>query len=229
MPVYSFAVIEALGQQRRVIAISQPPCQTLDEHLRGVEAVLRHEGVSEFCAAGSSWGGCVAQAAAIRFPDRVERMILSSTGLAGGKAVSVMLGLHLASVRRAAPDKVVAGFRARALGLLAGGSESTALWQALFVDVFDRTFTHRDYISLIETQMDYVRRWAPLVASTPWAKPVLIVTAKDEAAGSGAWRAALQKAYPMAQYCLLEGGGHHPALERAEEYRRVIGEFLAGV
>lgn len=228
LPVYSFAVIDALGQQNRVIAIAQPPCRTLEEHFAGVDVVLQREGITRFHVAGSSWGGCVAQAAALRYTDRVDRMVLSSTGLAGGKAVVLMLRLHLGSVRRADPDKVVAGFRARALGLLARDEGSHALWEALFADVYDRTFTHRDYVSLIETQLDYVSRWAPLIADQPWPRPVMIITTKDEAAGTGAWRAAILRAYPLAEHRVLEGGGHHPALSRADEYRSSVAEFLAG-
>ncbi len=227
LPVYSFAVIEALGQSNRVIAVAQPPCLTLSEHFAGVEEVMRREGVVGFHTAGSSWGGCLAQVAALEYPDRVRKMILSSTGLAGGKAVSLMLRLHLASVRRADPAKVVAGFRKRALGLLAGDAESGALWEALFGDVFDRRFTHEDYVSLIGSQLDYVDRYAARVAGQTWDRPVLILVAKNESAGNAGWRAALMRAYPAAQFHLFEAGGHHPALQHAGEYRRIVAEFLA--
>ncbi len=226
-PVYSFAVIEALGQHNRVIALAQPPCPGLDEHFAGVDAVLQREGVERFHAAGSSWGGCLAQAAAVRFPGRVCKMVLSSTGLAGGKAIALMLRLHLASVRGADSAKVVAGFRKRALVLLAGDAESKALWQAMFDDVYDRLFTHRDYVSLISSQLDYVSRYAPRVASQAWPNPVLVLTARDETAGSTGWRRALRRAYPAGRFHLFEGGGHHPALQHRDEYRRVVASFLA--
>jgi pimeloyl-ACP methyl ester carboxylesterase len=66
LPVYSFAVIEALVQRHRVVAPAQPPCRTLDEYFAGVDAILRQEGVDGFHAAGSSWGGQIAQVAALR-------------------------------------------------------------------------------------------------------------------------------------------------------------------
>jgi hypothetical protein len=82
---YPFSYLAvALAQDRAVIAFAQPACPTLAEYLEAVDAVLVGEGVTEYCAAGSS-----------------------------------MLRLHLAGIRRGDPAKVVAGFRERALKLLA--------------------------------------------------------------------------------------------------------------
>lgn len=226
LPVYSFAVIEALMQCNRVIALAQPPCATLDEYFDGTDAVLRDERIDRFHAAGSSWGGCVAQAATLRYRDRVQKTILSSTGLAGGKLVSFILRLHLASVRRGDPSKVVAAFRDRALGLLAGDDESGPFWRAVFDDLYDRHMTCEDYATLISTQLDYVARYAARVTREAWTKPVLILTTKDESAGSAGWRSALRRAYPAARFHIFETGGHHPALLNGEEYRRVVREFL---
>ncbi|MDP2872840.1 MAG: alpha/beta hydrolase [Bacillota bacterium] len=191
-----------------------------------MEAISFREAIDGFHAAGSSWGGQVAQVAAVKYPDRVGKMILSSTGLSGGKVVSLMLRLHLASVRRGDPSKVLGTFKARALGLLAGAEESNSLWQALFDDLYERYMTFEDYVSLISTQIDYVDRYAARVARQGWNKPVLILTSKDETAGTAAWRSALSRAYPTARLHLFEGGGHHPALLHADEYRRVVAEFL---
>jgi pimeloyl-ACP methyl ester carboxylesterase len=56
---------------------------------------------------------------------------------------------------------------------------------------------------------------------------VLILTTKNESAGNAAWRTALRRAYPGAEFHLLEAGGHHPALVHPDEYRRVVREFLS--
>lgn len=228
LPIYSFAVIEALMQCSRVIAPTQPPCSTLDECFAGVDAILRREGVNRFYAAGSSWGGQIAQVAAMKYPDRVEKLILANTGLSGGKAVSLMLRLHLASVRRSNPAKILATFRKRALGLLADEGESAAFWEALFDDLYAKHMTYGDYVSLIETQLDYVDNYADKVAGQGWTKPVVILMSKNEVAGSAGWRAALLRAYPGARVHRFESGGHHPALLHQDEYRRVVAEFLAG-
>lgn len=226
LAIYSFAVIEALSQGHPVLAISQPDCGALAEHFEGVSEILRREGVGEFVAAGSSWGGCVAQAAMVHYRSRVQKAVLSSTGLAGGRAVSLMLKVYLASIGRSNPQKVVADFRNRALGLLRGDPATDGLWEALFADVYDRQMTHASYVSLIRTQIDFVDRYAPVISRDTWSQPVLILTTADETAGSTAWRAALVKAYPAADFRVLASGGHHPALLAGEEYARVIAEFL---
>jgi len=228
LPLYSFAVIEALMQRNRVIAPAHPPCAALDEYFAGVDAILRREDVGGFHAAGSSWGGQIAQVAALKYPDRVNKMILANTGLSGGKAISLMLRLHLSSVRRGDPVKVVEAFRKRALGLLADDGESGAFWQALFDDLYERYMTYEDYVSLIETQLDYVDHYAARIARQGWAKPVLILTTRNEQAGSAGWREALRRAYPRARFHMFEAGGHHPALLHAAEFRQMVREFLVG-
>jgi len=226
LAIYSFAVIDALSQHNRVIAVSQPGCTTIQEHFDGVSLILQREGIDGFHVAGSSWGGCVAQAAALQYANRIERTILSSTGLPGGRAVSLMLKVYLASIRRARPEKVVADFRKRALALLTGDADTDALWQGLFADVYDRHMTHGEYVSLIQTQIDYVDHYAKAVAQAKWPKPVLVITTADEVAGNKGWRDALPQAYPAAQVHVLERGGHHPALGAREEYRELIARFL---
>lgn len=226
LAIYSFAVIDALSQHNRVIAVSQPGCTTLREHFAGLSLILQREGVDGFHVAGSSWGGCIAQATALQYAHRIDKTILSSTGLPGGRAVSVMLKVYLASIRRARPEKVVADFRKRALALLTGDAATDALWQGLFADVYDRHMTHGEYVSLIQTQIDYVDHYAKAVAQAGWPKPVLVITTADEVAGNRGWRDALPQAYLAAQVHVLERGGHHPALGAHDEYRELIRDFL---
>ena len=226
LPHYSFAVIEAVRTHNRVIAPAQPPCNTLDEYFAGIGAILDREAIAGFHCAGSSWGGQLAQVAALLWPDRLGKMVLASTGLSGGKAVSLMLRLHLASIRRGGQHQVLKAFKTRALSMLKGDDESNALWQALFDDLYDRYMTYEDYVSLISTQLDYVDHYADRIAAQRWNRPVLILTAKDESAGRASWQTALRRAYPEAQFHVFDAGGHHPALTQSAEYQRVVAAFL---
>jgi pimeloyl-ACP methyl ester carboxylesterase len=225
-PVFSFAVIEAFSRIRRVIAPVQPACRTLAGFFEGVDAILEGEGISSFAVAGSSWGGQIAQVAAMRYAGRVHKAVLANTGISSGAVLTMFLRLHRWTSARQAPRVVVEGFRVRALKMLDDASEAGPFWKAAFDDLYERSMSCEDYLSLIDTQIDYVRRYAPEVRKRGFAGPVLILASGDETTGSADMKRALRKAYPHAELHTFEAGGHHPALLHLEEYRRVVEGFL---
>jgi pimeloyl-ACP methyl ester carboxylesterase len=225
-PVFSFAVIEAFDRVRRVIAPVQPPCRTLDGFFDGVDAILQRERIASFSLAGSSWGGQVAQVAALRYAGRVDKVVLANTGISSGAVLAMFLRLHRWLSARQAPRAVVEGFRVRALKMLDDGGDAGPFWKAVFDDLYERYMSREDYLSLIDTQIDYVEHHAPEVRKRGFDGPVLILASRDETAGSVAMKSALRMAYPRAQIHLFESGGHHPALLHLEEYRRVVEGFL---
>jgi pimeloyl-ACP methyl ester carboxylesterase len=226
-PIYSFAVIEAFGRSCRVLAPAQPRCRSLAEFFGGVDAILDGEGIREFSVAGSSWGGQLAQVAAIRYADRMRKVVLASTGISSGGVLSLLLRMHRRSVGKKNPEAVVEGFRARALKMLEDSPAAASFWRAVFDDLYTRYMSYEDYLSLIDTQIDYVERYAPEVLRRRISKPVLVLTSRDETAGTVRMRRGLLRAYPHAQFHEFQAGGHHPALLHLEEYRRVVEAFLS--
>jgi pimeloyl-ACP methyl ester carboxylesterase len=225
-PVFSFAVIEAYSRTCRVIAPVQPRCSTLGEYFEGIDAILEKEKIDSFHIAGSSWGGQIAQVAALRYPDRVRKIIFANTGVSSGRLLAFLLRLHRKSSARKDPGKVAREFKDRAFKLLVDQGEAGEFWKAIFDDLYERSMKYEDYLSLIDTQIDYVENYASEVIRKGFAGPVLILASRDETAGSAKVRAKLLKAYPHAQVHYFESGGHHPALLNQEEYRRAVEDFL---
>jgi pimeloyl-ACP methyl ester carboxylesterase len=211
-----------------VIAPAQPPCDTLTEFFSGIDAILSAESIDRFAVCGSSWGGQVAQVAMLRYGDRVERAVLSSTGMSVGRFLSFVLKMYRRSITRKHPETVVANFRKRALKLLGESPEAEAFWTAVFDDLFEKTMSFDDYLTLINTQIDYVETYGPELVKYRFPNPVLILRARDETAGGGKMITALRRAYPHAEEYRFDAGGHHPALFHAVEYRRVIERFFTG-
>ncbi|MBI85823.1 MAG: prolyl aminopeptidase [Planctomycetaceae bacterium] len=58
---------------------ADPASYTLDENILDLEALRDYLGLEHISVLGFSYGGMVAQGYAIRFPDRVEKLILSAT------------------------------------------------------------------------------------------------------------------------------------------------------
>ena len=227
-PIYSFAVIDTLASRCRVIAPAQPPCHTLTEFFGGIDAILSAESIDRFAVCGSSWGGQVAQVAMLRYGDRVERAVLSSTGMSVGRFLSFVLKMYRRSIARKHPEAVVVDFRKRALRLLGDSPEAGAFWTAVFDDLYEKTMSFDDYLTLIDTQIDYVETYGPELVKYRFPNPVLILRARDETAGSRKMITVPRRAYPHAQEYQFDAGGHHPALFHAVEYRQVVQRFLTG-
>src|SRR5579862_6536211 len=52
---------------------------TLDNNVEDIEALRKHLGLERICILGTSYGGIVAQGYALRYPKRVEKLILVVT------------------------------------------------------------------------------------------------------------------------------------------------------
>ena len=58
---------------------ADPATYTLDDNILDVEALRAYLGLERISILGSSYGGIVAQGYTIRFPDRIDKLILSAT------------------------------------------------------------------------------------------------------------------------------------------------------
>ena len=225
-PLYSFAVIEALCRRCRVIAPVQPACHTLAEYFDGIDSLLNHESIKRFSVVGSSWGGQLAQVAMRRYRDRIDRAILSSTGVSRGRVLSTFMKLYRWRIKRRRPAAVVNEFRNNVLKLLAYTPALSAFWQAVLDDIYDRQMSFDDYLSLIDTQIDYVDNYAADVLMHRFCLPVLILRARDESAGTARMHRALIEAFPQAEVHQFNTGGHSPAMSNFEAFRGAVERFL---
>ena len=71
----------ALAPRFRVVYPAYPRVQSLDDLADGIAAILAAENIARASVLGASFGGAVAQCMVRRHPDRIERLILSNTGV----------------------------------------------------------------------------------------------------------------------------------------------------
>ncbi len=75
--VYELA--KAFERDHRIILPSYPPARRMSQLADGVIAILNAERIQKAHVFGSSYGGMVAQRLAQQYPERVDRLILSTT------------------------------------------------------------------------------------------------------------------------------------------------------
>ena len=104
---FGFGFLVRLGAQHTVIAPDLPPVRTIGELLKGLDVIMRSEGVDTFVLAGQSYGGLLAQAYVAHRIHAIERLILSSSGPADyGKAWLVAEYAAIA-LARVLPQKLI--------------------------------------------------------------------------------------------------------------------------
>lgn len=114
-------VLERLAETHTVIAPDYPPIRTIAQFLNAVDAILDYEDIRTVAVLGQSYGGLLAQAYLAQRPQRVTRLILSSTGPGdyGRRWLPVeYLAIALAHVL---PESLLKAALAAVLGRLATG------------------------------------------------------------------------------------------------------------
>lgn len=172
---------------------------------------------------GISFGGFVAQAFALKFPQKLKKLILASTSFGGVNHV-------------APPADVLSAFAST------GGLNSTERIRSYLAMAFTPEFALNDpvavdrFCSLRETNhvseevylqqlrsamsFDVESRLGNLSAET------LVVTGDRDAVVPMQNSVNLASAIPKARLAMIEGAGHMAFIERADEFNAIVKDFL---
>jgi proline iminopeptidase len=194
---------------------------------------LRHDlGFEKFTLFGHSYGGFLAQEYALRFPDRLDGLILCSTAAAldypdvafaraqahGTPGAFAALGRALSGQLR--DDEAVRAFLIAALSIYyhqpPPGVHALYEQMHLSADAFNHAFSHclphfRTLESLPQIQV-----------------PTLILTGRhDWIAPPEQAAERMHKLMPTAEWFIFENSGHYPFLEEPESFRTRLREWLS--
>ena len=208
---------------------------SLSSHAATMRDLLDHLGVERVTLVGHSLGGGIAMQFFYLFPERVERLVLVSSG---GLGREVSLLLRSATLPGAAQVLSVAASasvlsRIEALGRGASkvgwkpGSDISAIWRG-FKSLGDRE-SRRAFLSTTRAVIDFggqsISAHDHLQGVLPI--PTLIVWgSKDRMIP--AWHAlSAQQAVPGCRVELFEGAGHFPHLDDPDRFARILKDFIA--
>jgi pimeloyl-ACP methyl ester carboxylesterase len=225
-----FAFLEQLAARHMVIAPDYPPVQTIGEFMSAFDAILQAEGVDTVVLGGQSYGGLLAQAYLAHRPDRVERLILSSSGPADyGKAWLPVEYVAIA-LARLLPEKTTKN-------LLTGGllkfitlpdSERTE-WQEAIDAVMQNDLSRADVISHFAVAADWIRKGAVAPAAyRNWNGRVIVLTAEDDPTQSAKDFPRYHKLFGRPVEVINIGHtGHAAALFNPDQYVALLEQALA--
>jgi len=220
----------ALSSNARVISIGIPAkAMSIDNVVRGIDAVLESLSVNRAVFLGHSLGGMVVQYFALRRPQRVAGLVLSGTAFYLGVR-SYLLPLVSRLMARA-PEAMLIHLVKSQMGRLLGSVPDSQFWISFYQDELNQPgagarFKYQFQL-LAECAVFFRRR--PIVSAAPeiTSIPVQIISAEDDRGFTRGEVESLAKSYKNARTAILpRGTGHLSFLTQPDDYIRIVRMFL---
>jgi pimeloyl-ACP methyl ester carboxylesterase len=218
-------LLSELAQDYRLLFVEYPAVSDLDDVLTGLSDMLSREGIAGTALLGGSFGGLVAQAFLLWFPERTTRVVLSGTGPPDPRRAS-RNERWLPLLRLLPMGGVRSLLRLGVRKLLKRVSRDRELWDRIYSQAIDG-LTRERLLALYRVAIDFDRRCSgrtTLLGS--WSGEMLLIEGSEDRLAGKRSREALEAAYPRARTVTLHGASHAMALERPEEWRDAVLGFL---
>jgi pimeloyl-ACP methyl ester carboxylesterase len=238
-------LVDALNQDHRVLApdlfghgASAKPMgdYSLGAHAATMRDLLDLLGISRVTLVGHSFGGGIAMQFCYLFPERVERLVLVSSGGLGRDVSPLLRSATLPGAEFVLPliasswvrRRVEAVARILARGGWRPGPEVTEIWRG-FTSLADAD-TRRAFLATTRGVIDPGGQTVTAHDHLPMAIeiPTLVVWGTRDRM-IPAWHATTaRQAIADSRVELFVGAGHFPHLDEPERFAEVLGDFMAG-
>jgi pimeloyl-ACP methyl ester carboxylesterase len=237
-------LVQALNHDHRVIAPDLfghgASAKVIGDYSLGAHAATLRDlldllGIDRVTLVGHSFGGGIAMQFCYLFPDRVERLVLVSSGGLGRDVSPLLRAATLPGAEWVLPLIASSWVRARVEALariLAGGGwraspEVTEIWRG-FTSLGDQD-TRRAFLATTRSVIDPGGQTVSAHDHLPTAIeiPTLVVWGTRDRM-IPAWHATTaHNAIAGSRVELFVGAGHFPHLDEPERFAEVLGEFMA--
>ena len=227
-------IVDALAQDRRVILLGYRGVgrsggsvrASIEQMADDAIATIRALGLTRIDLFGLSMGGMVAQEIVHRSPDLVERLVLASSGPAGGPQLTEMTRVMVAGTLRAITtfhDPKSSLFFARDA---AGKAAARAYRQRLGERTLDRDAAVG--AGVLRAQLAAVRRWGERRPSSvsPFDGPVFLVHGDSDRLVPLANAAALEQVFPTSTLTVYPQAGHGVVFQYHTQFAAAVRGFL---
>ena len=229
-PTWSFAwrnLIKAFAPERRVLAIDHVGCgfsdkpqeypYRLGQHIENLCQFIRVLDLQRITLGVHDWGGAIGLGAAVRMPDRIERLIVCNTAafrsrrmpfriavcrwpLVGPLAVRGLNGFARAALRMAVekPERMTPAVKAGYLAPYDSGQNRVAIQR--FVEDIPMSPTHPSYADLLALE-DALPRLKD--------KPMLLLWGERDWCFTPQFRQEFERRFPTAESFPIADAGHY--------------------
>jgi maspardin len=211
--------MEALQDEYRVISVTYPTVDSLEEMEQAVMAILEAEGVSQFHVVGSSLGGYFAQFLVALHSDRILSVVFANTfppnDILAEKNKTI--GTLLPYLPEWLVMNVLSGSMRESVYPASGNSELVLAFG------LEQTYGRMSKAQMLGRYRCVVELFAaPDMAAL--GIPVKIIEADNDPLVEKALREKLKETYPTADVTTLSNG-HFPYLSVPDEYTNILEAF----
>lgn len=214
-----------LGQSWRCCFVTYPRVPSLTALVEWLEEVRRREGGGVAHVYGGSFGGLVAQAWLRQHPERIGHVVLSGTG-PPEPARAAKNARTLPWLRRM-PMPVWRLLLRLMLAASTIRAEDRAYWRRYYGQAVAE-LTRADIESRYRISIGVDEGGAPDTKTLAcWHGRMLVLEGGRDPVARQSVREALRRTYAAATFHTFPEAGHGPALERPDEWLRVVTTFLS--
>ena len=209
-----------------VITPSYPAIPTITGLADGLAALLDAAGVARAHVLAGSFGGMLAQVFVRRHPQRVARLVLSTTAVFDTDTADRHRTL-LNAFGPADEATVLSMAKEQVFATIAPIESLHAFYRAYLDELYSQRLTKHDLVTLYQALLDFAEN-VQLSASDldGWGGEVLILESNDDEIFDAKTRAAVRALYPSAHTYTFHGAGHSPGTNQRDLYFKVVNGFL---
>jgi pimeloyl-ACP methyl ester carboxylesterase len=210
-----------LSEQYKVMSVTYPPVETLEELSQGVLAVLEAEGVQRAHMVGTSLGGYLVQYLMVHHPERIEKAVLGNTFPSND-----ILRQRNQSLIRILPFLpnwlVMRFFRNNFVNTIYPAAGHSELVLAYMLEQVSGRMSKAQVVGRAKAVIE------PFAPPDPAALgiAVMIIEADNDPLVEAALREQLKATYPSARVHTLHAVGHFPYLNDAARYTDLLRAFF---
>ena len=215
--------IEALKDSFRIISTTCPAVNNLEDAIEGLSAILEKEGISKVSIVGSSMGGYMAQYFTIKYPEKVDKLVLGNTFPPNDVYAKQNGGIR--SMLPFIPEWLIMSmFRSNLSTKVTPFSGNSPLVEAYLLEQYYGHMSKKQFMGRLDMVLE---QFEPSVGKPAiLAIPKLIIKSDNDPLVSPVLREALVAMYPEATIFTFQGKGHFPYLNASAVYTEQLSDFL---
>ena len=227
---FVFVPLEAKYQ---IVCPTYPSVTTMGELADGIIKILEAEGIDRFNILGQSFGGILAQVIAHKYPDKVNKMILSHTTTTSPPVDQAIKAESLKKIEK--KEKILSFLPFGIFRLIAKWKISKLIstdmkekefWDAYFHEMLSN-MKKEALTSLSKCMIDFGQNYTfSRDDLANWSGKILILESDNDPFFHSAEKKALKELYPQARVHAFHGTGHLTLIANREESLSIIRNFL---
>ena len=226
-------VFEPLEDKYQMVCPTYPAVTTMEELADGIVKILETEGIDRFSILGQSFGGILAQVIAHKYPNKVNKLILSHTTTTSPPVDQAIKAKSLKKIEM--KGKVLSFLPFRIFSLIAKWKiskliptdiEEKEFWDAYFHEMLSN-MKKEVLTSLNKCMIDFGQNYTFSKDNLAnWPGKILILESDNDPFFRSDEKKALKELYPQARVHVFHGTGHLTLIANRKESLSIVRNFL---